>query len=698
MTPQVRRAPKRLAQRQCARSTVLRLEALEERNLLTGTWTALAHAAPDIIGTMTLLSDGTVMAQNTGSAANWNRWYQLTPDGSGSYVNGTWSPLAPMHLQRLYYGSAMMPDGRVFVVGGEYSGPAGTANDTNTGEIYDPVTNSWTNIPNFPRTSFGDDPVAILPDGRVLGGYLGGPQTYIYDPATNGWTATGTKLRNDQTDEESWVKLPDDSILSYDVWSSIATGTGHAQRYIPSTGQWVDAGIVPVALSDNGRAGEELGPGFLLPDGRAWFTGATGKTAFYDPSTNSWTAGPDLPTVAGLQLSAYDDPGAVLPNGKVLIAVGRLPVYGTPTSILEFDPATNTYTDVTPSPSIIGTSGAAYADRMLMLPSGQVLLTNGSGNRLAVYTPDGSADPSWQPAISSVTDNGDGTFLLTGTQLNGINEGAAYGDDAQMSSNYPIVQIADSAGNVLYARTYNWSSTGVATGSTPETTQFTMPAGVVGGFSVTVIANGIPSAPFVQQLSGVVFNDLNSDSTRDPGDPGLAGWTVFLDLNGDGQLDPGDPVALTDASGGYSFSGLAPGPYTVCEVVPAGWTQSAPAAGCYSVTVVDSTTTTTLLDFGNIQSVPAPHGGGQGGRQILGGGLPLQSGAPAEHAWGEWHAHASVGMARLPENSVYWSSEVHRATVTSQDDDVGTLTQAGRRLPWLDKVFASMAEKEMWSF
>jgi hypothetical protein len=168
-----------------------------------------------------------------------------------------------------------------------------------------------------------------------------------------------------------------------------------------------------------------------------------------------------------------------------------------------------------------------------------------------------------------------------------------------MSSNYPIVRITDSAGNVFYARTYNWSSTGVATGSTPETTQFTLPAGIVGSYSVTVIANGIASNVFVQQISGVVFNDLNQTGTRDPGDPGLAGWIIFIDLHGDGQLHEDDPIAVTDASGGYSFSGLDPGTYTVYEVVPSDWTQSTPGAGYFTVTIVDSMSTTFLQDFGN---------------------------------------------------------------------------------------------------
>ena len=50
---------------------------------------------------------------------------------------------------------------------------------------------------------------------------------------------------------------------------------------------------------------------------------------------------------------------------------------------------------------------------------------------------------------------------------------------------------------MYYARTFNWSSTGVATGAAPVTTQFKLPAGhVITDFaSVTVIANGIPSQP-----------------------------------------------------------------------------------------------------------------------------------------------------------------------------------------------------------
>src|SRR3954470_22672537 len=174
----------------------LSIEALEPRQMLAaGTWSPLVNAAPNNIGTMELLSDGTVMAQAGGS----NAWYKLTPDAAGSYVNGTWSQLANMNLGRLYYATNVLRDGRVFVLGGEYSGPSLTANWTNAAEIYDPVANTWTVIPSYPESGFGDSPSMILPDGRVIAGSGNNPNTNIYDPATNTWSPGPTKLFSDRS-------------------------------------------------------------------------------------------------------------------------------------------------------------------------------------------------------------------------------------------------------------------------------------------------------------------------------------------------------------------------------------------------------------------------------------------------------------------------------------------------------------------
>ncbi len=465
-----------------------RFERLELRQMLAGSWVQLTNDAPtgDGIGTMMLLTDGTVMAQEAGVS---NKFFKLTPDATGNYHDGTWTTQAPMSLERLYMGSNVLPSGKVFVLGGEYTGPSGTNNWINSGEIYDPVANTWSSIPNFPQSEFGDDPTVLLPNGKILAGYLSGTQTYLYNPATNTWAQTGSKLHNDASDEETWILLPDGSVLTVDVFAN-----NRSQRYVPSTGRWVDAGNVPVILTGS-SFGYEMGPATLLPDGRVFQVGANNNTAFYTPSTNTWTAGPSLP--AGL--GADDTPGVMLPNGHFLFAVDTsVPIFTAPTKLFDFDPVANTLTDVTslaPPALVAELNGPAFITRMLMLPNGNGLFSTSSSS-LWEYVPTGTVDPAWAPTVSSLAYNGSNTYTLTGTQLTGISEGASYGDDAEMSSNYPIVRLTSATGVVTFARSFNWTP-GVATGSAVVTTQFTVPASLKSGdYTLNVIANGIASTDF----------------------------------------------------------------------------------------------------------------------------------------------------------------------------------------------------------
>jgi mono/diheme cytochrome c family protein len=103
----------------------LAVESLEDRCLLSGTWTPLTNLLPDPFGATheMLLSDGTVMIQGGGAQTVSNKWYKLTPDATGSYINGTFSPRASMNVPRLFFGSNVLPSGDVFVLGGEFAPP-----------------------------------------------------------------------------------------------------------------------------------------------------------------------------------------------------------------------------------------------------------------------------------------------------------------------------------------------------------------------------------------------------------------------------------------------------------------------------------------------------------------------------------------------------------------------------------------------
>jgi hypothetical protein len=76
-----------------------------------------------------------------------------------------------------------------------------------------------------------------------------------------------------------------------------------------------------------------------------------------------------------------------------------------------------------------------------------------------------------------------------------MSQGAAYGDDQQSATNYPLVRITNNAtGHVFYSRTHDHSSMGVASGAFVST-HFDVPTTQEHGPSqLVVVANGIPSA------------------------------------------------------------------------------------------------------------------------------------------------------------------------------------------------------------
>jgi len=59
---------------------------------LAQTLTPLKHQPPDGVILSFQLTDGTVMVQGN----NYSDWWKLTPDDTGSYVNGKWSQLASL--------------------------------------------------------------------------------------------------------------------------------------------------------------------------------------------------------------------------------------------------------------------------------------------------------------------------------------------------------------------------------------------------------------------------------------------------------------------------------------------------------------------------------------------------------------------------------------------------------------------------
>ena len=394
----------------------------------------------------------------------------------------------------------LMPNGNAIIFGGN-----------GLTAIYDPTTNMWSAGPNLPTMPAGSTITGATSNvGSAITGASNTSPITITTSSITGLTSGDliniSGVLGNTAANGNWTVT---NVMANSFQLVNSSGNGN----YTSGGNWFDA----ITISTGSTAGLSNGQlvtiagvtGNTAADGSWTIANLKTNTSFQlvgPQGTSAYTGGG---TWSSGQLSMDDAPGAMMPNGDILIAVsplgGLAPNNGysfpSPAYVYEFNPnilpPANPYINVTPGGVIANNSYGMY---LLALPSGQVLMDNQFNiPGFQIYTPVGLPAASWQPVITNIASNGGGTYTMTGMRLNGISEGANYGDDATMSTNYPIIQLTDSSGNVTYARTTNWSSVGVYSpgSTTPETVTFTLPAGktLSDYVSIIVTANGIPSAP-----------------------------------------------------------------------------------------------------------------------------------------------------------------------------------------------------------
>ena len=484
-------------------------------------------------GNPLLLTDGSVIVQDAGCPD----WWRLTPDSSGSYANGTWTQVAslPSGYAPLYHSSAVLPDGRVIIMGGEYNVVDGvffTPAWTAQGAIYDPIADVWTSVAPPPfftpvqilpppaplAQTIGDAQSIVLPNGVYMQADCCTKQSALLDAKTLTWTPTGSG-KYDDNDEEGWNLLPNGKVLTVDAYVPFnfpynPTGT-NSELYNYITGSWRSAGSTIVQLWDSGLAcGElnaapptptfEVGPAVLRADGTVFYAGsdtcagAAGSTAIYNSFTGQWHTGPLFPEVDGVtDINIADGPASWEPNDKVLMMAS--PEYGNPPSF--FFEWNGRQLNLVPGPPNAPVDGS-YFGNMLVLPTGQILFTDFSTD-IELYNPTITAgDRQFEQTIAptivfappAVTRGG--SYEVYGFLFNGVTQGAAYGDDVQASTNFPLVRITNlKSSHVFYSRTHDHSSMAVASYGLVST-HFDVPADQEKGLSrLEVVANGIASQP-----------------------------------------------------------------------------------------------------------------------------------------------------------------------------------------------------------
>jgi hypothetical protein len=432
----------------------------------------------------------------------------------------------------------------------------GTTNaaDSTKGSLYNPVTNTWTAVtPPAGWNNIGDAAGVLVGPNNLTGGYAAavwllqdcceGAQIATKTIPQLATAAPWTNVNKvESNNEEGWVLLPNGQVLTVDTHPATTTAT---ELFDPSTGTWASAGNTPQPLTSTNPQGE-MGPAVGIGFNMVVQFGGNSLTAVFsykgknpNPSTSSWTAGPSFPSPQ----EVADGPAALLPNGNILVQSSNGFVPGTtngqPSLFWEFstagmtpaNPGVGTLTPVNNPPcnDAKNTNVGSFQGRMLVLPSGgqqndeailwDAGLFSDNGNAVncaSVYRTnpgDGSPNNVMRPpphvnTVSNTTLFRGNTYTLTGSMFRGVSQGAAYGDDAQSATNYPMVRITNNASKkVCWGRTHDWAIL--------TSTQFDVPPATTpavnwpllenpcdpGASTLVVITNGLISNPIAVTIN-----------------------------------------------------------------------------------------------------------------------------------------------------------------------------------------------------
>lgn len=293
-----------------------------------GVWTYISHAQVSHSGGAAVTAaDGRIYVFCGGS--------DITRCDVYDPVSDTWSQIADFPLAgRDRFDAVLGPDQKIYLFGGEDED-----GNYRSGAAYDPSSNSWSPIADAPKDVLGDN-VILGTDGKIYvvetwfatnGGYV-----LVYDPATDSWSQDPNQVPAGVKALTMSAAGPDHKLYLAGGDDELANVLNTAYSFDPHTDAWVKLPDMP-GTQDLGGAAWGGDGRFYVVSGNSVsditaFLGPDPGVQVYDPVSNSWSAGPNVnlqrafaPTVEGLDGSIYTLTGFQLKIGSTTTAERFIP-------------------------------------------------------------------------------------------------------------------------------------------------------------------------------------------------------------------------------------------------------------------------------------------------------------------------------------------------------------------------------------
>lgn len=375
---------------------------------------------------------------------------------------GTWTSSLATRPHVGNHHAAEVFGGKLYLFGGFGGGSEGKV------QIYNPATNQWSEGAPMPFAAGSSSTAVIGNQIYVAGGIVGSStttQAARYTPATNTWQAIASmpQARNHAAAESDGSKMyvfGGRGPGSGDE-NTVANGFDTVQIYNPATNSWVSSLEPGSTLAPLPQARGGMGTA-VFAGGEFWVMGGetlngAGATAnhvynrvdVYNPTTNTWRRGPDMPTARHGIFPVLDGSriyvaGGGVESGDSVSNVNEVLDLGTSSAVGFSKTSLAGESSTTPTSLQFGPDGRLYVAEL----EGAIKVYEVGRNGPDSYSVTGTETITSVESIPNHNDDGTLNPSVTGRQITGILVvGTAAHPVIYVSSSDPRIGGGDSGEN-----------------------------------------------------------------------------------------------------------------------------------------------------------------------------------------------------------------------------------------------------------